>query len=522
MKFCPSCGSKLESGAKFCANCGSQLAGDRPTKSTKDQKNEQETPVVMPTDARESANEESVTVENTTKESFQVEEPSVSKAKTSMTETEKVNKGKSKSIWKVLVPIFIFVFLLGGGSLYYFFFHSSSAAISEDDFQGYWSSAEEGGIYIDNDYFAMEQNGEVNYAEFIAFQIEDNVAEAELQPLQAHLLDDSLESDKERITLTIDEEDTLIVEQEDGSTTQYESISEEEYVSQGGSNLREETEYVTHSEDEEVLAEEDEPQEDPDSMEENETQESSGSLEDLWGNSFISYRSNGVEFDKYTFLSPEQAQEYNETENGYLELEGTEGLILYQHGGFMGWEFSENATGAPPEIYIYDIDYDESNQTYTLDTMSVQGGSGPDTFYREAEDVLIHDDRTFYLADGNEIADSSVDKHQPFDLDDVSDMFGYYEGPPNFSTIYVDDSIVYAPEYGSYEENQELIFWVSDIEVDRNDVTFSGEGHSLTFRVDYDANREGHYRLIDMNRGLLYSSIDADRGRENLPEFHLE
>lgn len=245
-KFCAKCGSPIKPGAKFCPKCGAPAKA--PTK------------------------------QETTDTTEETRAP------------KKKEKSSSAAKWVILA--LLLVLLIGGGRYfaYDYFVNTddneeeevageSDEALTTDDFLGYWSAVDEEGtgFYLAEETFTTEVDEEVEYYEVHSFELDETQARIEISPL---------EEETEKTVLLDREEESLFVEDSSGEVTEFESVSEEDYLEQGGLNLRELSE-DPQLETEEVEDEEGLSLSDPDagieSSEDSSDEESEEQAEDLDG-----------------------------------------------------------------------------------------------------------------------------------------------------------------------------------------------------------------------------------------------
>lgn len=511
------CGTKVEDVAKFCGKCGHSI-----NVSTNQSKNSES--VGAPTEDQKKDHKEQTGQVSETPSPVSVDKRKTSEndpegTQLSFGESSDPNVAKKK---KKGLPIFLTI--LGAivlSVLLYFgyplLFGDEETEAEEIEFtteasSGYWVLSDESEIsssseafsisfepeqltmalYLDEETYKVAENGEssIETYEISNEEIEGNRATIELTDSEGETQEKELELTK------TEERKSLTVIHEDESVHEFTEVSEEEYIEAGGSNLREYTEDVA------------------------ETADDFESIESLWGNSYISYANNGIEYEVYTFLSPEQAENYEpDYHQQDINLEGGEGLLVYQLYGFSSGIYRPNIN--MPEAVILDIEYDLESEILTVVTDSFDAndtlGEQVREFHMNSQTSFTLNDNDYHLADGEEYADSSIEKVWVFDFE-VEDIFGYYFQGSMLNTFYVDDSIVYAPEF---DGDEDLIFNVETIEVEDTDVTFSGEGQSLTFRVDHYENRFEYdqYDLITKEPLLIYYGITDEQGREYLPEF---
>lgn len=484
MKFCPKCGTELKEETKWCGKCGHSFK----TKVTDEDQ-------ATPSNELNENNNEKLTSDKST--------------------VEKKSK-KIPATLGILFVLFLGVLMFFG---YGYFFGSDDPEAEEMDFSleissGYWVLSDEieeeesstisfeaeqltMALYLDEESYKVAENGENAVS---IYEVEEIEADGNRGTLEITDRIDQTSTVDVTVTQTGDRKELTLSNEGEDTERVFTEVSEEEYTEAGGSNLRELDEEIT-----------------------------SNPLETIWGNSYITFGRNGIEYDRYTFLSGDEAQSHLEEAYIDADLENTEGLLVWDSEVFYLGYYGPPMT---PEIVsvILEIDYDEDSQVLSMVTEEFDGNANWTSreveFVRQGEGTWVVNDEEYHLADDKDYADSSIEKVDEFDFE-VSDIFGYYTHHFGLGAFYIDDTLVYAPdygtpaEYGGTDDSEDIIFNVEDIDVDGIDVTFSGEGQSITFRVNHYENSydSESYDLISDDHLLLYNRADEETGQSVLPGF---
>lgn len=233
-QYCANCGSQLKQGAKFCAKCGHPVSASSAIDSEKKQESN-----------AGNAGKGSQGGQENLSSTHAVE------GKERTEKYSRKNKKSSKKKW--VAALVSLVILLGGGYVIYDSFFSQNieeasnaqeedeGTIAVEDFYGYWSAEDGSVLFIDESNYVYENNGDILYNEVISFNLEEESSSAAMvvQPFDTYLLEGASEENREEQILTLEEGNFLKVEIESAETSEFESISEEDYLSQGGSDLYE-------------------------------------------------------------------------------------------------------------------------------------------------------------------------------------------------------------------------------------------------------------------------------------------
>lgn len=486
--YCPECGSEVTKEASFCPSCGAQV----------------------------SVNEDTVG-------SNQVEQPK-------KPESSSTNPKKNRAM---VGGIAILVLLISTFLVYFFFLREDEETnveaepLTEESFYGYWSStSDEAAVYIDEEFLAFEIEESIDYSTFLAFQLDDSIAEAEVEIIPSEWEENGTvaETEERGLEITIDEEDILHVEDFNGNSREYTSISEEEYVEQGGTYLREASEQVVANY-RERLAQED--------VDEEVGGEFDQAEELIWGH----FRHDYDNHDYYLaeILSFVEIEEVESVQSELLpeeitreELEG-EGVIGLFYRDHVFPEDSETGGVVSPG-FIYSVDYEPQDSSLRVEwSAALDNQVNVEELVILSEDLLaLSEDSTVEYERVNEginlfdaAEEGEEEPEEEIQMITMDDVWGTYydvvdESTDEYELISLDNNLEnwpgseeymgvyfvtgqYLHESGELELRRRQTYYISDIRLGEGDnqVLFDlvvAENQSNQFTVELEfINEEQFY-----------------------------